>query len=37
MFYVFFPFDSLNKSHFSFALSNHLEIQKKSRYIFLKF
>ena len=30
MLYVFFSFDSLNKSHFAFALSNHLEIQKKS-------
>ena len=36
MLYFFFSFESFNKSPFSFALSNHLEIQKKSRYIFLK-
>lgn len=34
MLYVFFSFDSLNKSPFSFSLSCHLEIQKKSRFFF---
>ena len=36
MLYFFFSFESSNKSPFSFALSNHLEIQKKSRYMVLK-